>query len=317
MQLSKILFIAGAVALTAGVGRLSAEIMNPQTLPQVPAPMAPQEKKNLDMVLKFWREVVYAGHVELAPKYLAENCIEHSPNISTGRAGFVQYIKSTTKPMNPIPAKLSSPPVMMAAKGDYVWLIFEQLATDPHDSSKMYYEDPMQLMRIENGKIQEHWDSVHKTPGIGAVVSGESPKPAMEYNTGKLSKEEEETLKLGTAEFKDMLQHAHLEMAKTLLDPDYKQHNPHFPQGRDGLVATMGKRPGRRPEDAKPITPVWPDPPFLTLINGPYSMMVWSRPAKDPDDPSKQYKFCHYDLVRVENGLIREHWDEFVGASAP
>jgi predicted SnoaL-like aldol condensation-catalyzing enzyme len=313
---TKLLLAAGAVVLAAGVGRLSAEMLNPQTAPQT-VPMSPQEKKNLAMVLECWRKVVYAGHVELAPKYLAENLIEHSPNISTGRAGFVEYVGKMNKPVNPIPAKLDNPPVLAAAKGDYVWLIFEKGETDPHDPSKSYYSDVMQLVRLENGKIQEHWDSAHKMPGAGAVVAGVSPKPAMQWNTGKLSPQEEETLKLSTAEFKDMLQRAHLEMAQTILDPGYVQHNPHFPQGRDGLVSVMSKRPGRGPKDAKPFGPEWLDPPFLTLVNGPYSMMVWERKAKDPDDPSKEYNFCHYDLVRVDNGLIKEHWDEFVGATAP
>ena len=41
-------------------------------------------------------------------------------------------------------------------------------------------------------------------------------------------------------------------------------------------------------------------------------MMIWPRPnKKDPDDPTKSYNFYHY-LVRVDNGLVKEHWDEFV-----
>jgi predicted SnoaL-like aldol condensation-catalyzing enzyme len=48
----------------------------------------------------------------------------------------------------------------------------------------------------------------------------------------------------------------------------------------------------------------------LTLINGPYSFMMWDRTAKDPDDPSREYKWNHFDVVRIENNLIKEHWDE-------
>ncbi len=42
--------------------------------------------------------------------------------------------------------------------------------------------------------------------------------------------------------------------------------------------------------------------PALTLIDGPYSVMMWDRMAKDPDDPSKMYTWNHYDVVRMENG---------------
>jgi predicted SnoaL-like aldol condensation-catalyzing enzyme len=37
--------------------------------------------------------------------------------------------------------------------------------------------------------------------------------------------------------------------------------------------------------------------------------MMWDRTAKDPDDPSREYKWNHFDVVRIEN-LIKEHWDE-------
>jgi predicted SnoaL-like aldol condensation-catalyzing enzyme len=50
--------------------------------------------------------------------------------------------------------------------------------------------------------------------------------------------------------------------------------------------------------------------PVLTLANGPYAFMMWERTAKDPDDPSREYKWNHFDVVRMENGLIKEHWDE-------
>ena len=38
--------------------------------------------------------------------------------------------------------------------------------------------------------------------------------------------------------------------------------------------------------------------------------MMWDRMAKDPDNPSKMYIWNHYDVVRMENGHIKEHWDE-------
>ncbi len=312
MNLKSIIPCVAMVAFSLGPTPLAAELMNPPTKPQV-APMNAQEKKNLQFVLKFWREVFVAGHTDLIPKYVAADYIQHKPNVPAGREGLIEYIRKTTPPMNPIPAKLPNVPVVMAAKGDYVYLIFEKLEKSPLKASDTYYSTIMELVRLQNGKIQEHWDSARKQPGAGPIVEGVSPKPMKDWNTGTLSKEEEETLRLATAEFKDMLQSAHLEMAQTLLDADYLQHNANFPQGRDGLVKAMSMRPGRRPEDAKPLQPEWRNPPILTLINGPYSMMIWPRPGeKDPDDPRKTYNFYHYDLVKVEKGMVKEHWDEFV-----
>jgi predicted SnoaL-like aldol condensation-catalyzing enzyme len=299
--------LAGALLAAAAVA--SAESINPPTTPQT-APVNAQEKKNLDMVLTWWREVIDGGHLELTSKYQAEDYIQHNPNVNTGRAGFVAFFSKFSKPKNPIPATMENPPVVKGAKGDYVWLIFETEQKDPRDPSRTYHSNSFDVLRIQNGKVQEHWDSAQKMPGSGAVTTGVSPKPPMEWNTGKLSKEEEHNLALGTEELKDMLQYGHLELADKTMDPGYIQHNPNVPQGRDGFKQFMSRIPGRRPEDAKPIRPEWLNPPVLTLVNGPYVFFMWDRTAKDPDDPSREYKWNHFDVVRVENGLIKEHWDE-------
>jgi predicted SnoaL-like aldol condensation-catalyzing enzyme len=298
----------GAILALSAVGALSAESINPPTMPQT-APMNKQEKKNLDMVLEWWRVVIQGGHLDQVAKYQAEDYIQHNPNVPTGRDGFVAFFSKFSKPKNPIPAKLENPPVVMGAKGDFVWLIWETESKDPRNPANTYHSNSFDILRIQNGKVQEHWDSAMKMPGSGAVTTGVSPKPPSEWNTGKLSKQEETTLAMATEELKDMLQYGHLELADKTMDPGYIQHNPNVPQGRDGFKEFMSHVPGRTPQEIKPE---WKNPPVLTLINGPYSMMMWERTSKDPDDSSKMYKWNHFDAVRTEGGHIKEHWDEAV-----
>jgi predicted SnoaL-like aldol condensation-catalyzing enzyme len=303
-------FLPGLILVSAV---LPAESINPATTPQT-APMTAHEKKNLDLVMTWWREVLESAHVELAPKYQAENYIQHNPNVSTGRDGFVKFFGARPA-VNPIPAKLVNPPVVMGAKGDFVWLIREGEAKDPRNPANTYHFNSIDVLRIENGKIQEHWDSAQRTPQSPVVNYGVSPKAPMEWNTGKLSAEEKKTLALATEELKDMLQYGHLELADKTMDPGYIQHNPRVPQGRDGFKQFMSRVPGRTPEEIKPE---WKNAPILTLINGPYSVMMWDRKSKDPADPAREYVWNHFDVVRVENGLIKEHWDEAVlAADAP
>lgn len=294
-----------ALALVS-TGTLAAESINPPTTPQT-APMNKQEKKNLDMVLDWWRVVIQGGHLDQTSKYQAEDYIQHNPNVNTGRQGFVEFFSKFSKPKDPIPATLTNPPVAMGAKGDFVWLIWETEQKDPRDPSKTYHSNSFDVLRIQNGKVQEHWDSAMKNPHSGDVKTGVSPKPPMDWNTGKLSKQEEQTKALATEELKDMLQYGHLELADKTMDPGYIQHNPNVPQGRDGFKKFMSSRPGRQPEEIKAE---WKNPPALFLLDGPYAVMMWDRMAKDPDDPSKMYTWNHYDVVRVENGKIKEHWDE-------
>jgi hypothetical protein len=52
--------------------------------------MTAAEKKNLDFVMNWWREVIESRHTEPAEKYRAEDYIQHNPNVPTGRAAFVR-----------------------------------------------------------------------------------------------------------------------------------------------------------------------------------------------------------------------------------
>ena len=43
------------------------------------APMTAQEKANLKFVMDWWREVIISRHVDLAPKYQAEDTSSTTP----------------------------------------------------------------------------------------------------------------------------------------------------------------------------------------------------------------------------------------------
>jgi len=124
--------------------------------------MTAQEKKNVKVVLDFWREVLIARHTDLAPKYMAEGYIQHNPNVPTGRAGFVEFFSK--RPPQPIPATLPNQPIKMFAQGDYVVLIWDHDGKDPADPSKTYKYNTFDMFRVTGGLIQEHWDSAMKNP---------------------------------------------------------------------------------------------------------------------------------------------------------
>jgi predicted SnoaL-like aldol condensation-catalyzing enzyme len=237
--------------------------------------------------------------------------------VPTGRAAFVTFFQNVVgvKPKNPIPDKLQRPPVVSGAKGDFVFLVFESESKQPTDPSQTYHSNSFEVLRLDHGKVQEHWDSAKriKVPDGAPKPSFEQPKSTPERgNTGTLSAEEKRNLEIGTMELKDMLQYGHLELADKVMDPGYLQHNPNVPQGRDGFKQFMSRTPGRTPQEIKPE---WVRPPSLTLVSGPYVVFMFERTDKDPNDPSKDYVWHHFDVIRVENGLIKEHWDEAVMAA--
>jgi predicted SnoaL-like aldol condensation-catalyzing enzyme len=191
------------------------------------------------------------------------------------------------------------------ARGDFVWLVFEEQSTDPHDPAKTYHHNSFDLLRIQDGKVAEHWDSEKRVSGSPEFVPSTAPAPST-WNSGKLSADEKQNMGLATEELKDMLQYGHLELADKIMDPGYIQHNPNVPQDRDGFKQFMSTR-GRPSEEIKAE---WKSAPVLTLADGPYVLMMWNRDDKDPSDATKTYTWNHFDLLRIENGLVKEHWDE-------
>ena len=121
---------------------------------------AAQEAKNQQLVMNWYREVIAYGHVELAPRYMADDYVEHNPNYSGGRAEFVAHFGST--PPKPIQAKLPKQPDRAFAKGDYVVLVWELDGEDK--SGKAFKYNTFDVIRVQNGKIQEHWDGEGKNP---------------------------------------------------------------------------------------------------------------------------------------------------------
>jgi predicted SnoaL-like aldol condensation-catalyzing enzyme len=112
---------------------------------------------NKRLVYDFWREVLEAGHMDLAPKYMLESYIQHNPNVPTGRAAFVDFFSKMSKP-KPIEPTIQAPLVDIVAERDLVVLSFVRKAADPKDKTKVYTTTWFDMFRVDGGKIAEHWD---------------------------------------------------------------------------------------------------------------------------------------------------------------
>jgi predicted SnoaL-like aldol condensation-catalyzing enzyme len=116
---------------------------------------------NKRLVYDFWREVLEAGHLDLADRYLAEGYIQHNPNVPTGRAGFVEFFSKFVKP-TPIQPHVQAPLIAMLAEGNLVVMSFVREAPDPQHPGSTYTTTAFDMFRVENGRIAEHWDAASK-----------------------------------------------------------------------------------------------------------------------------------------------------------
>jgi predicted SnoaL-like aldol condensation-catalyzing enzyme len=121
----------------------------------------PHAAANKKLVYDFYREVLEAGHLDLAEHYLTPSYIQHNPMVPTGRDGFVAFFGKFTKP-SPIADKLQTPLISLVAEGDKVVVSYVAELPDPKEAGKSYRTTFFDMFRIENGKIAEHWDNMQR-----------------------------------------------------------------------------------------------------------------------------------------------------------
>lgn len=125
----------------------------------------PKLAANKRLVFDMWRAIIQAGHTELAPRYFTKSYIQHNPNVASGRAALVAYMKST-RPRVPIEPRIHFPVVAIMAEGDLVMVATVSYQPDPEEPGKKYASTHFDLFRIAHGKIAEHWDSVPKSKAM-------------------------------------------------------------------------------------------------------------------------------------------------------
>ncbi|MDF0545850.1 nuclear transport factor 2 family protein [Sphingobium sp. H39-3-25] len=119
----------------------------------------PRLNANKQIVYHIFKDLLEAGHWELADQYLTEAYIQHNPNVPSGRAGVVTFFKGLGVKPKPIPSKLSAPVVQVVAEGDYVMVLSVLKLAAPSDPAKSYTTGWVDMFRIKDGKADEHWDS--------------------------------------------------------------------------------------------------------------------------------------------------------------
>lgn len=113
---------------------------------------------NKMVVYGIYRDLLEAGHWELADKYLTGRYIQHNPNAASGRDGVVKFFTEVLKVKpKPISEKLGSPIVAVMAEGDLVTVL--SVSPQKDSAGKPYTTTWFDTWRIRDGKADEHWDS--------------------------------------------------------------------------------------------------------------------------------------------------------------
>ncbi|WP_431933116.1 nuclear transport factor 2 family protein [Nonomuraea jabiensis] len=117
-------------------------------------------ERNKEIVLRGFSEFA-AGNVEILRDLLREDFVEHSPGNPSGRDAFIEFIASA-----PVAgAKLDLKRVI--AEDDHVMLHYHMVP--PGDERGIAVVD---IWRMVDGQIVEHWDVVQPVPDPGEIPNG-------------------------------------------------------------------------------------------------------------------------------------------------
>lgn len=241
------------------------------------------EKSNRDKAVELLKSIE-TGASEPVAYINPTNYKQHNLTIADGLAGFGEALAELAD--YPEAAKVNT--VRAFTDGDYVVLHTDYNFFGP----KIGFD----VFRFENGLIVEHWDNLITTPAT-PNPSGHSMTDGTTTVTDRDRTAENKTLVENFV--KDVLMGEHPEKLNEYFDGNnYIQHNPAIADGLDGLSAALADMAARGVVMRYDrIHKVLGEGNFVLAISeGAY--------GENGGEPTS-----YYDLFRVENGKIAEHWD--------
>ncbi len=141
------------------------------------------------------------------------------------------------------------------------------------------------------------------------VVPAKDQAALLKSNDPKLAANK----KLAYDFFRIVLMGRRLNEADKFMTVDYMQHNPNAETGMAGFKAYFSALPGGE-------QPIPNDLPGLVAIQaeGDYVTLSFVREYDDPAKPGAKYTTTWFDMFRIVNGKIVEHWDSAMkGGTGP
>lgn len=207
--------------------------------------------------------------------------IQHNPFVPTGLEPFIGLLPVLKE------HGTNAENVRMFQDGNFVFMHNNWKNAKPFGADEMVAFD---VIRVdENGKVAEHWDAM--MPQMPANKSG---RTLTDGATEITDLDKTEANKAQVKALFNILINGTREEAGTAVmanfDPNYKQHNPKAADGLAGFMAAM-------PTEQWVFTKQ-----HKVLGEGNFVLSI-------SEGRHKGVHSVFYDLVRLDNGKIVEHWD--------
>lgn len=226
----------------------------------------------------------FADHdPEAARPLVHPDYIQHNPQVATGADALMGLIEVVEQ------SGMTVTTHRVIAEGDLVVLhsTFDNAHAFGAPSLAAF-----DVFRVEDGLVMEHWDNLQPIPDT--TVSGRGMTDGPTEITDLDRTEDNKALVLGFVV--DVLGGANPDNVTAYMDPEiYLQHNPNIADGYAGLVAAIESFAAQ----GQVITSF---EPRLVVAEG--NFVFVASEAVMGGEP-----WAFFDLWRVEDGRIVEHWD--------
>ena len=227
---------------------------------------------------------VLQGDVDTMREVANADYIQHNPFIPTGLEPFIGLLPVLAE------AGTTAENIRMFEDGNYVFMHNIWRNAEPFGAPEMVAFD---IIRVdENGKVAEHWDALQ--PLVAETASGRTQTDGPTEVTDLDKTEENKALAVALIE--DVLMGKNpSKMTEYISAESYAQHNPYIKDGLSGIVEAVEALTAQgNMFQYTEIHAVLGEGNFvLTVSEG-----QWNGTTN-----------AFYDLFRMEDGMIVEHWD--------
>jgi predicted SnoaL-like aldol condensation-catalyzing enzyme/truncated hemoglobin YjbI len=211
---------------------------------------------------------------------VTENYKQHTPNIPDGRKGLIGLVTKIRNKEIPAPEIKN---IRVFQDGDYVVL--------HHDVHWPNRKAMVEIFRFENGLAAEHWSGIsdhpEKTANGHTMVDG-----ATEVKDRQLTSQNKAFVR---SFVETVFINGHFDRILDFYHPEIIQHNPFVENTVPGLLKSVGElqKQGLTIQIEK-----------IVKVLGEGNFVLICSEGKFANKPT-----AFFDLFRVENKLIVEHWD--------
>jgi predicted SnoaL-like aldol condensation-catalyzing enzyme len=132
------------------------------TIPSVCAADA-KEEANKKLVVEFYDKAINQKDFEAASRYFGNRYVQHNPNAPDGIEGFKTFLGFLREKFPQAKSEIKR----VFAEGDYVILHVHAVRNPGERGSAI-----VDIFKLEDGKIVEHWDVVQPIPEKAAHNNG-------------------------------------------------------------------------------------------------------------------------------------------------